>query len=328
MAERPTVSVHRNAYLTRHRLDSDSRGVVGALYDSTGKLIRTSQRNIGRRDRWRVADPETTGKHDAVGKYQAVSRPEQTGADAYLERAIFGGHFVNGWGHLITESLSTAWASEALPDWPVVFVPWARVPTRSLSHRYEALRLAGWGERELILTSADCLFGTVYVPERLVRLDDCIYERHPINSAQNLVYDRMIRAAAQPDVHRPTMLTRPDGHRRAHPMEPEVTRILARSGVRVVRGWELSVQQQIAVANAASLLIGFAGSNLHNSVFGRRGIRVVEVQDVRAQTVDFSLQRSLCELRGQEFVRVSGFHRGEPRDAAAIVEDISAVLDH
>lgn len=327
LEDSPTIGIHHDAYLTSHRLDAESRAVVGALYEATGQLIPASQRDIGRRDRWRLGDPETVQKHDAVGKYQAVPRPVETGADLYLEKAIFAGHLMHGWGHLITESLSTAWASDQLPNCPVVFTPWARVPTRSLSRRFEALRLGGWGKREIVLASADCIFGTVYVPQRLVRLDDCIYNRQPIHPAQNVPYDRMVEASAGPNEQVPTLLARPEGHRRGHPMEPEITHVLAGLGVRIIKGWELSVERQVAVANAASVLIGFSGSNLHNSVFARRGIRIIEVQDARAHHVEHTLQSALCELRDQQLVRIPGFDGNEPRDAKSIVTDIAAALE-
>jgi hypothetical protein len=319
------ISTYQNAYLTRHRLDADANAAVGALYTESGELIEASQRDIGRRDRWHLADPRMTGKHDAVGKYQAVIRPTQTGTDVFLERAIFGGHLFHGWGHVLTESVSTAWAADELPDWPVVYLPWARVPIAGLRHRYEALRLGGWGNREILLMSADCVFGTVHVPQRLVRLDENIHERQPINQAQNVPYDRMVAHSPTLPPTGPVMLVRPTGHRREHPMEAEVTKELVDAGVRAVQGWTMSVTEQVAIADAAPALIGFSGSNLHNSVFAKRGARVVEIQDGRGHRVPRSLQDPLCELRNQPFTRVPGFEQGRPRAAAEIVADVLRV---
>jgi hypothetical protein len=319
-----SLDVYENATLTANRLDDELKAATGALYASDGKLITLSQRSVARTDAHLPSDADTLPRHSpVVGKYGI------DGYDMYLDEAIFGGHIFAGWGHAITETISTAWAaSEVDPDVPLVMVPWGRLWVSALPRIRETMRLAGWGDRKLVLASGSAVLGKVHVPERLIRFDDLIFGEASIPAKMNAVYDRMTDRSTGPSTDRvPTFLPRSRGHRRLHPHEVAVEEAMVERGFRVIEGWGMSVKEQIAVISSSSSLVGFSGSNLHNSVFANRGVPVVEVMDRRAHSkryMERPLQAPLCDLRAQPFTRVEGFDEGTVRP----LEDmLSQILD-
>lgn len=192
--------------------------------------------------------------------------------------------------------------------------------------------MAGWGERPLLIASGDAVLGRVHVPERLIRLDDLMYEHRPIPDLMNDVYDRMVAASSVQTTNacRPVFLPRPEGHRRAHPEEKAIADAISELGVISIRGWQMSARQQVAAVSSASALIGFSGSNLHNSLFAQRGTAVIEILDERA-TAHFGterrdLQQPLCDLREQPLFPVPSFSNGTPLSSAAVVSAVASAL--
>lgn len=309
------------------RLDDKKWEVSGGLYTESGDLVPESLRHVDRTDApWTNSAqqhiPRTPG---IVGKYNV------DGVDYYLDEGIWGGHLLAGWGHLITETVSTAWASEKLPPAPLILIPWGRMWVASFPRVTETLRLAGWDKRPIMVATGDIALGRVHVPKRLVNIRGLMDGGELIDPALNEVYDRMIsRSGASKNGGLKIFLPRPEGHRRAHPHEIAVEGALINDGYISVRGWEMSVKEQVAAVNSAAVLAGFTGSNLHNSVFARRGVPVVEVRDSRAQ-LDLldgvkRIQGPLCHLRDQPFAAVDGYVGDQPRPVGSIVAEVKAMV--
>lgn len=308
------------------RLDDKKWEVSGGLYTESGELVPESVRHVDRTDSpWTHVDGErTTLKPGIVGKYNV------NGIDYYLDEGIWGGHLLSGWGHLITETVSTAWASAKLPDAPLILIPWGRVWVQSFPRIIETLRLAGWEERRIIVATGDIALGRVHVPERLVNIRGLMDEGELIDPALNDVYDHMIsRSGASRTSGLKIFVPRPEGHRRAHPYEAGVEQALIEVGYTSVRGWDMTVKEQVAAVNSAAVLVGFTGSNLHNSVFARRGVPVVEIRDSRAQLDVIEgvkrIQGALCLLRDQPFAELDGFVGDHPRPVADMVAEVLAL---
>jgi capsular polysaccharide biosynthesis protein len=298
---------------------------AGAAYNCHGKLIPESIRTVDKTDVWNVSNPqEVTRPPRVVGKFNI------DGYDLYLDEGILAGHLLAGWGHVITETISTAWAAERLPRVPLILVPWGRMWVSALPRVRETLRLAGWDDRPLIVASGDLLLGRLHVPKRLVDIRGLMDEGGAIDSALNDVYDRMITRSGGTGGGKKIFLSRPEGHRRAHPHELAVERALIEGGYNSVHGWDLSVEEQIAAVNSAAVLVGFTGSNLHNSVFAKPGVPVLEIRDDRAQLDILDgvrrLQEPLCLLRQQPFTQVDGYVEGRARSAADIVSEVNALI--
>jgi len=316
-----------NALLTRHVLDDDAASYHGAVYDGSGLLVPASVRDADRLDNWRGTSPASIDRAPAV-----VGHYGQAGHETYISSGVFAGHVFAGWGHLITESISTAWyADEVELATPVVFSPWGRVWQSYMRRAARVFDLAGWGRRPLIVSNGNLVADELLVPDGLVPLDAVLYEKRSIHPRMNMVYERMVDASKAAGTGPELVLVpRPSGHRRRQPEEGEVESALVSAGFSSCSGWELEVDEQIAQVASARVLIGYSGSNLHNSVFAPRGSLCVEIEDERAierrSEYGVMLQEALCDLRGQRFVRVPAFARGKPRPARDVIADIRTAL--
>lgn len=302
--------------------------MTGALYTAEGQIITQSVRSVPRLAEHLPCDPPLI----SVGS-RVIGKHNFDGHDSYLDEAIFGGHIYAGWGHNITETISTVWsANEVDPNVPLLMVPWGRLWVSALPRIRETMRLAGWGDRRVVLTSGSAIIGKVYVPDRLVQLDSLYHECGIIPPEMNDVYDHMIEqstSSSEGANKRPTFLARARNHRRAHEHETAVEVALAERGFRIVEGWNLSVQEQISVANSASALVAFSGSSLHNSVFADRGTPIFEIMDERATLTRQEvtpLQIPLCMLREQPFIQVDGFADEAVRPLADILNDLEVLV--
>lgn len=316
-----------NALLTRHVLDDEAGTYVGAVYDAKGALVPGSVRDVDRLDNWDVAVPATVARTPAV-----VGHYGQAGLETYVSSAVFAGHVFGGWGHLITESLATAWyADEAAAGTPVVFSPWGRVWQSYLRRAATVFDLAGWGKRPLVVSNGDLVSDELIVPDGLLHLDSVLYEKKSIHPRMNAVYERMVDATKSArDGAELVLLPRPSEHRRRQPEEGEVEASLVSAGFESCLGWELTVEEQIAQVASARVLVGYSGSNLHNSVFAPRGILCIEIEDERAieRRAEYGvmLQEALCDLRGQRFVRIPAFTGGAARPARDIIADVRRTM--
>lgn len=319
----PAISSYDSALLTANILSDADGTALGAAYDAKGLLIKESVRSVDRTDSHQPADPKWIHRPSAV-----IGHHNYDGYEMYVDEAVLGGHIYAGWGHTITETISTAWAAPELPaGMPLVMVPWGRLWVTALPRIRETMALAGWGDRPLIMAAGTAVFGKLHVPDRLVQFDELLYRDASIPMEMNAVYDLMIDRSrpGNRDSKVPTFLARSRGHRRTHPHELAIEESLAERGFRIIEGWDMTVQEQIAVINSSSSLVAFSGSSLHNSVFAQKGIPVTEIMDSRASYTyrnEKPLQASLCELRDQPFIRIQGYDNGQVREMSDILGEV------
>ena len=214
-------------FLTASVFDHATSTFTGAAYRADGSLILQSLRPaaIGH---WRPIDP--------------VTLPPDAVADAPLiEAAIYGGHYINVWGHVLLETLSTATVASAMPACPVVFSPF--VPGADRSKFLAAwerckplLSAAGWGARPLIMQDGPMRFRRLVVPERGAMYAAPNSQRILLPEMAN-VY-RAIRTAVAPDIHpeRIVVARRPAWTVRKHPAEEETYALLAANLAVIVIG--------------------------------------------------------------------------------------------
>lgn len=318
-----------NATVTASRLSDVDKSFVGAVYDDSGLLVRASVRRVDRSDPWRSNDPERIDiGQRVVGKYNI------DGADMYLERAIFGGYIFGGWGHTLVETVASAWAAtEVDPDAPLLVAPWGRVWPISVSRAIDLLRFAGWGDRQIIVSAGKTEISDLWAPNILVDLDDLRFGSQTLDPRLRRVHEA-IRSASlvgsdhstQNCVSEKLFLARPVSHRRAHPDEMAIEGRFRDLGFEVLRGWDVSVKDQVRLVAQSSEIVGFSGSNLHNSAFGDGHLKVVELVDERGEDFgDTSLQTALCRSARQKYLRIPTFVDGEPLSASAVER---AYLEH
>lgn len=312
------IASYPNATLTAPCLNEATHESRGAIYDSDGQLVVASLRATDSTDPWHSGDPDSLPPTT-----DPVAKPR-------VSEAVFGGHIFAGWGHVITETISTAWAAKQIPEVPVVFLPWGRFWASSTERAVEVIQLAGWDGREVILAETTHAFGVIHVPERAIDIAQLLDGGGSIPREMNEIYERM--RAPYPGPTSPVFFARPRTHRRYHPAEAELEDELAWQGFTIVRGWEISVAEQIAAACSATEILGFSGSNLHNSVFANVRAPVIELIDSRERSRissgGRSLQQPICALRKQHHTRLSTYYRDStvPMSLVSIQQEMARVL--
>lgn len=325
----PQIEWLTSATITRHHYDPNQGSCAGAVYDSSGRLVPSSLRDIDREEGFHSLDPEMTGIGDRV-----IGPGHDDGADLGLSSAVFGGHAFGAWGHSITEGLGSLWIEpESLRFEPIIFMPWGRVWQSAFDRFTELTRLAGFDRNPVILSSGRAHVDRLAVPERLIGLDRIVHRGEAIPEHMNVVYDRVMRNAVSAvplNLRGPIYLSRGQGHRREEPFELELENHFRRQGFLVVRGWELSVAEQVARVAASSIIVGMSGSALHNAVFAPMATPVVEILDSREAAFRMrrhSVQGALCELRAHPYRPVDPMSMSSTAEIMELVDDaVSSII--
>ncbi len=302
--------------------DPPSATFVGAVYDGSGGLVPQSLRpaHLGH---FRPVDP--------------LSIDRALATTGHYGEAIFAGHLFPSWGHFLFETLSTAWAGGALPDCPVLFGAFVQdphaviVPLR-LRQWGGLLAAAGWGDRALCGIAEPTRVDVLHVPERLA-VFGTPFRQCAMHPALRDVYARIVAAFGDGGGRRPIVARRPAEHGRLHPQEERFYRLMQAEGFEIIDGARLAPEAQVAVFSRASMMVGFSGSNLHNSAFAPAGTPVLEVTDSRSHGRPERRNRTqlaICQLMEQPYHIVDGFGPGtapEATEADALVRAALAGLE-
>ena len=317
-----------DARVTASSLNDEASFFTGAVYDAQGELVQESIRRVDHTDTFRCGDPSMLTFGDrVVGTYQL------DGVDTFIQEAVYGGSVFGGWGHVILETCASAWAASFIPDdIPLMLRPWGRVWESSVRRSVELLRLAGWGERTVFVQAGSACIGELWVPEVPVDIEDLRFGSQVLDDRLLSVYDTIRKNCELPDGSSDPnasniFLARTPGHRRAHPLESELEQAFRDIGFEVVQGWNMSVSDQVRTMMRSKCIVGFSGSNLHNSVFGDAAMVVVELLDQRALDMDATAaQFGLCASKGQAYLRVPSFRDEQPLSVSEIMNSFRKLV--
>ena len=292
-----------NCVLTEPIFNFQESGFTGAAYRGDGSLILESLRP-SRLGHWRHTDPVT------------IAREIFYASDPDLETAIYGGHFFEMWGHFLFETLATAADAVCMPDCPVIFSPFAVGGDRAgflncWAKFAPLLAAAGWGCRPLVLQSETLRIKRLIVPERLSVYAAPIGDQSVANDMAEIYRSVRENLASGVEVNCPVVACRPSWTVRRHPAEDEVYEALANAGCLLADCAAMSSFEQANVFASATVVIGFAGSNLHNSVFCHERTPVLEIGDARSYASGpdrrNNTQITLCDILQQPLVFVESF---------------------
>lgn len=277
--DEPTLEVVDGAYLTPWEYGAlrtfgrPDRYLRGAVHDASGRLVVASQKIGGiNRHPWVPADPD-----------QVRIRP---GAELLAGRWLYGGHWIQHFGHFLIETLSTLWPTGQDPV-GLVFHKYLRRPTSEEPWMLRLLELAGYGGLpiEVVGSGRGRRVEQLVVPSRSVVANGW---GHPQARA---VWERMV-APLRGSGPRRVFLSRTDfnearrreGSARARSTlerDRAMDRSFAAAGFEVVAPETLPVDDQLRLVADAEILAGGSGSGLHLSAFAPRGARVLEIGDER-----------------------------------------------
>ncbi len=272
------TSVHRGDL---RALVQPTRWLRGAVHDAEGRLVVSSQKIGG------------LGGNQAV-MADASRVPLRPRARRLSGTWLYGGHWIQHFGHFFTETVTTLWPDLADSVEGVVFhsymsrfrgiTPWQTelmgltsyaglpveiiedeplrvehllVPTRSIV-------VNGWAEPEAVAVwkSMAAVAGgaTSLVPSG----PRIFFSRTDFNAGRRTL-GRKVRTSVERD--------------------EALDAAFAGAGFEVVAPEALPLVEQIRLAAGASVLAGSAGTALHLSAFAPAGVRVLELGDDRSPTV-------------------------------------------
>ncbi|HEY7522031.1 MAG TPA: glycosyltransferase family 61 protein [Candidatus Limnocylindrales bacterium] len=248
------------AFATRFQVDRSRadgiRVVQGAMYRNDGSLIDLSVRVSGvMGDHVHTADPPTV-------------RIER--AEVLRGRGLYLGNVYSHYGHFITEGLGTLWPVargerfDYFAAHPFIFA------NTQPDFLVQAFRRLGIDIDRVHVLRRPTLFDDIVVPERAWQASVSV------NLAFRDVVDR-IRRHGEGDLK--VYLSRDRIAKRPIANEIDVATAFERRGFTVVRPEELSFAEQLELYARASVIAGFAGSQLHNLLFARSGTVVISIGD-------------------------------------------------
>ncbi|GAB3247806.1 glycosyltransferase family 61 protein [Nocardioides dilutus] len=303
-ANPPGLTTVEGAFLTRvghgplASTVGPTRWLRGAVHDAEGGLVKPSQKLCVGANTWAPADPRTV-KVDL-------------NAELLEGRWLYGGHWMQHFGHFLVETLTTLWPVEQVDG--LVFHKYLKRPWGEEPWQRRLLDLAGYAGVPVRVVDgrAPLRVESLLVPGRAVVAHGWA---HP--QARG-VWDRISAPFHGRGGPRRLFLSRTGhnearraaGHRSAGRSTAEwdagVDAAFAAAGFDVVRPETVPVDDQLALVADAEMVAGASGSALHLSAFAPATARVLEIGDRRSPASPVALQLVIEAASGHEHAFIRG----------------------
>ncbi len=274
------IEVVKNAIASPFFVDRAAGKLRGCIFDQRRNRIDLSLRTSGIGGDVVVND-DPTQLSDEVVSSQRIE-----GESIYL------GHLMGHYGHFITETLSPFWGLQHSKNANVVFHPFifGYAPMPFMSAFFEAFNI----DPEKIFVVRDvCEFDTLIIPERTFHLNSAVHERY------QQIISEIIRfhVGEEPLRTRRIFLSRsklpPNSREIAN--GAEIDHLFESLGFEVIHPQMLTTREQLSIYGTTKIMIGFAGSALHNGVFLDDRCLLIELCDRRWPHKPIPSQ-TLCNL--------------------------------
>lgn len=245
--------------------------ISGCVYRPDGSKVGLSERFGGwKGDLFPSDNPELLERPSSFVR--------RSGKGLYLG-SLMAAHY----GHFITEGLSTFWIFETHPaeefDYFLFspFVFGTDVPEYAL----QCMRAFGVDSEKIVIMGEQAMvFEDLVVPERLLRLN------HTVDSSLAWVHRRIISCSnTGGDLPERVYLSRRKISfkqlTRVIANEVLVEKLFRLAGFAVIYPEDVPFKDQLALYSNAHVVAGPSGSALHNSLFMRRGSKLIELGDPR-----------------------------------------------
>jgi capsular polysaccharide biosynthesis protein len=289
--------------------------VYGCVYDHNYILRPESLRGLG--GKWRHKDPASLHEHELA------SASEIDGVYQYL------GHAFSVYGHFILETMPML---SHLLDGSVgsgIFLAWGD-RTRTLLDT--VLTTLGIEKSAITVHSENkVLKAKMCIPARALRLSpSAASPRYELvdDHAYRSVIDRLIRSvhstlgADSSRLHSRLFLMRSSKRLPHDTLQDSLKTQLEGQGFECIYPEMFSFPEQIKKLASASVVAGFAGSQLHNAIFCPQDSLVIEIGDQRTPSQPLIFQR-LCS----DVAKNSHQHVCHSDDALKIANDIAELLE-
>jgi capsular polysaccharide biosynthesis protein len=308
LAARPEVRTVEDAFLTHTRHGPlatptpPRRWFRGAVHDSSGDLVKASQKLCVGANNWVAADPRSV-KVDPS-------------AELLAGRWLYGGHWMQHFGHFVAETLTTLWPDPGStgPVSGLVFHKYLKRPWAEEAWQRRLLDLAGYAgvPVRVVDRHSDLRVESLVVPDRSLVAHGWA---HP---HARLVWERVAAPSRGRGGPARVFLSRAGhnetrraaGHRSADRSTPEwdagVDAVFAAAGFEVARPETLPLDEQLALVADADLVAGASGSALHLSAFAPGSARVLEIGDLRSPDRPVAMQLVVDAACGHRHAFVRG----------------------
>jgi len=296
---------------------TDSSGQKsGAIYSRRGRVIRDSERAVGRRGgRWQS---NQRNLHEEL----PAERIDVAG------RSFFLGHWSPGFGHVLLEMIPRLWLRQDYTAYDNFVV---------YSRRYRSSPVM---EPKVwlcdLLALCDIPFDRVVVVRAIPMnflIIDVTTQPFVLKSVADprfldpfdAIRSRVLAAAGgSGDLPKRVYLSRSQLTKRAAVNEEDIERAMEREGFTVLHPQTLTIAEQIAILAQVEVIAGCDGSALHMAAFARPGTKLLalDARFVRSQIL-------LDRARGLDAVHLFAVDQAVPRMAkwTADVQQVEQALD-
>jgi len=325
----PTVAVVSPAFLTKVQHGplatphQPKRWIRGCVHDPQGKLVKSSQKIGGVHGHsWVPADPG----HVAIGRR----------AELLEGTWLYGGHWIQHFGHFIIETITTLWPLAERVD-GLVFHKYLKRPWAVEPWQERVLELAGHGGLPIrvVGTGKPLRVERLIVPSRTVVANG--WAHPPAREIWERVASGFRDQGGPARVFFSRTLFNENKRRERHKKVPRTAatrdraldKLFASEGFEVVSPETLGIDEQLRLAANAEIIAGCSGSALHLSAFSPAGSRIIEIGDQRNVAQPMKLQLvidAVCEHR-RAFIRGDGSLNGIAAILASLDLETSRTAD-
>lgn len=248
--------------------------VDAALYDMNGDLIPLSERQGG-----------------LVGDHVLSISPMRLPDEAVKKerrrvsgRSIFLGHFMNHYGHFITETLSRCWSLPGGEPYDnYAFYPFIFGEGITAIQKFHEffLQRVGIPRDKIIFLDEEVVFDDVSIPEQLWVIN---------RSANAALAPFYARFGGRLRGSRKLFLSRIQSTFSRVTNVAAFEEIFHAAGFEILYPETLDIEQQMEAYNDGATIAGFPGSAMHNCIFAPKGCELIEIGDSRSPNEFMQMQ--------------------------------------
>jgi len=184
-------------------------------------------------------------------------------------------------------------------------------------------QILGIGHRIEILKNPVPVNGNFLIPTRPIRINGCLKNREPYSEIIRAV-KKVVRMESVLPLTQGKVFLKRSNDRVAPEVAESIEGFLADRGFAIVVPELLSIPEQIALMDRCDCLVGFAGSQLHNSIFMNSGTQVIEIGDRRSPGALLANQVICSEISAGQLLHTS--YSEDPKETVALLRDMIGSL--
>lgn len=259
--------------------------VYGAVYDATGKLIADSIRS-SESALFTPRDP-------------CYLNPQERSRNVEIEGPhAFLGHSFSQYGHFLLETLPMLSPLLTTTERKGIFLPWGK----NDDLLFAALGLLGLsGQSAFVHRGGKLLKGIFYVYKRPLVPNSRILQREPYDQVLEKIKQGASRLVSPLSIERGARIFLDGNPSRIEcSVSDNIYKQLSGLGFARMIPESHSLAEQVTIFANASIVVGFSGSRLHNSIFCGAEALVVEIGDKRSPNKGLKNQEICNYISGSE----------------------------